>query len=742
MAQAPDAIDDSYDALGNVSITVPALDGLLANDVGPPALSVTTFDVSSANGGTVSVSADGSFTYDPPPGFEGTDAFDYTIDDGVGNTDSATVFISVADVIWFIDNSAGGTNSGTFNDPFTSIAAFNSSSGASGVNPGDPIFIHTGSGPYGDGIILRNSNVLFGQGIDLLTELGSISIVPPKFSDLGSSPSPSIRPEITLTGAGNGITLAQSNTVSGLNVGNTPNGVGIVDDGGSVGTLTIDEVAISGAGGGIRIANGGTIAVSLDSLSATSSSNEGILLNNVTGSFGVTYGTIDTTNFAAVDISGTGSGVNLDATFESISSTDDSAPGISLDKTTGSFTVTGNGGTCKTSGVSCTGGTISGKSTDAILLQDVGDVSFSFMNLSNNGGHAIHAQNVDNIVLENSFIDQNAMHVQNEGTGTTTALINNNRVGEVDGSDGIVVSDDVMPGTLNATIRNNAVEQILNDRGLVVQTRAGGTACADIFGNTFTSIGGSSDMQVRASNSSTMNVVQADPSGSPPNLSTDNNNATVTVTEDGTPPGTINFSAISTCPVPAFAVGTIHITKATTPTGGTGFSFADDIAAPNSFMLNDGQTQTFNNVLSGTYTVTEADPSVTPGSFQLISISCDDANSIRNVVTRTATINLELGETLTCTFTNVTPQEATVDLAEEVEDLVNEGKLGQGQGNGLNSKLEAAIAKLNEGKTGAACNQLRAFINQVNDFITIGILTLAEGQPLIDAATNIRNAIC
>ncbi len=51
----------------------------------------------------------------------------------------------------------------------------------------------------------------------------------------------------------------------------------------------------------------------------------------------------------------------------------------------------------------------------------------------------------------------------------------------------------------------------------------------------------------------------------------------------------------------------------------------------------------------GAYTSTEADP--TP-FFDLASIECDDDNSSGNVGSRTATFNVEAGETVTCTFSN------------------------------------------------------------------------------------------
>ena len=68
----PLARNDSYTAVGNVRIQVNAAGGLLANDYGIPApTAVVVTSGVSAQGGNVTVAADGSFTYDPPAGYEG-----------------------------------------------------------------------------------------------------------------------------------------------------------------------------------------------------------------------------------------------------------------------------------------------------------------------------------------------------------------------------------------------------------------------------------------------------------------------------------------------------------------------------------------------------------------------------------------------------------------------------------------------------------------------------------------------
>src|SRR6185295_17679684 len=73
--------------------------------------------------------------------------------------------------------------------------------------------------------------------------------------------------------------------------------------------------------------------------------------------------------------------------------------------------------------------------------------------------------------------------------------------------------------------------------------------------------------------------------------------------------------------------------------------------------LSDGQQAFTDNLLPGTYTVTEDDP--TP-PFDLGAIDCNDDDSTVNVGSRTATYHLQAGETITCVFTNVKRGSVTI----------------------------------------------------------------------------------
>jgi hypothetical protein len=118
--------------------------------------------------------------------------------------------------------------------------------------------------------------------------------------------------------------------------------------------------------------------------------------------------------------------------------------------------------------------------------------------------------------------------------------------------------------------------------------------------------------------------------------------------------------------------GTITIIKDATPADNTEFDFTEDIDG-SGFTLQDplNNSITFNDVTAGSYTVTE---DAAPG-WTLDSIVCDDANSTGNTGTRTASIALEDGETVTCTFSNsqLPPPVADIYVSAEDDGLTDDG---------------------------------------------------------------------
>jgi hypothetical protein len=88
-----------------------------------------------------------------------------------------------------------------------------------------------------------------------------------------------------------------------------------------------------------------------------------------------------------------------------------------------------------------------------------------------------------------------------------------------------------------------------------------------------------------------------------------------------------------------------------------------------------------------------------------------------------------------------TAQGALTGLMDDVTVLQETGSLNGGNANALIAKLSAALASLNNGHTKPGCNQIQAFINQVNSLVTGGTLTAAQGQALIQAANAIMMQI-
>jgi len=195
---APVAVDDSYNALGNTTLTADVESGVLSNDTLNNG-SITAFDATTANGGTVTVADNGSFTYNPPVGFVGSDSFGYTLT-GPGGKSSATATISISKLYWYVDNTSVGGD-GTFTSPFSTLAdAVNQAA----VN--ETIYVLFGDGTstgLSGPVTLKTGQSLVGQLLGL--DLGNV--LPQQLVTPGQTPN--------LAGP---IILADGVTVSGLRI--------------------------------------------------------------------------------------------------------------------------------------------------------------------------------------------------------------------------------------------------------------------------------------------------------------------------------------------------------------------------------------------------------------------------------------------------------------------------------------------------------------------------------------------
>ncbi len=437
--------DSGFSTVGNVQLTVAVGSGVLVNDNDPDGSGAVTLtgitgciDVTApfvcagvtTESGDVTLNADGSFTYNPAPGFSGTDSFTYSVQDTDANLDSATVSITVGQVVWFINNSLGAGD-GRFTSPFNSIAAYTASTLD---EAGDYIFIYHVASAYTGTITLLNTQQLIGHGVGLT--------IAPNLSIAAGT-----RPTIA------NITLANGNTVRGLNV-STSSGTGI--SGASVGTLTINNISVTNTNGvGVSLA-GGALAVTFDKISASGGAN-----------------------------------------------------GIVLSNTTGSFAVTGTGGTCTAADTSgCSGGTISGltgadNSTTTpggtgVVLNNANNVSLTRMYIHDASNYGIRGTSVNGFTLDNSVVSgvngTNVASPYNDSSILFDNLSGTSAITNSDISGGFFrnIHVDNTTGTLTLTVNNDKIHNTgatQGDDGLFVEI-GGGNATLTVTNNTFTAHGG------------------------------------------------------------------------------------------------------------------------------------------------------------------------------------------------------------------------------------------------------------
>jgi hypothetical protein len=307
------AVGDAYTATGNVAIDV-ASAGVLANDAPSSGLTVAEVQGSAANvgvfvntatlglggvAGRVKLESDGSFRYDPPPGYIGNDHFTYKMTNGSQTSSAATVTVTVSGMVWFVCDGCASTNRGTLLDPFTSIASFSTANAgaAPAPQPGHPVYVRSGTyDGAGDNLMLRNAQNVYGQGVAASAVLTVDAKSVPEFGALAAGVAPVLSPA-----AGNGVNLASDNTLRSLDVVTSGGGTGI-EGGSAIGNLTIGDVDVSGAGRAVHLA-GGTLAGNFGTLSS-SGGVENLRLVNVNGVLAATGGAMSGAAATAIHVDG------------------------------------------------------------------------------------------------------------------------------------------------------------------------------------------------------------------------------------------------------------------------------------------------------------------------------------------------------------------------------------------------------------------------------------------------------
>lgn len=96
--QPPVAQTNNYNGTEDIVLTVPASNGVLANDTDPEGQPLTAIIVAQPANGTVSLAANGSFSFTPALNWNGTTSFTYRASDGIKTSPITAVTLNVASV--------------------------------------------------------------------------------------------------------------------------------------------------------------------------------------------------------------------------------------------------------------------------------------------------------------------------------------------------------------------------------------------------------------------------------------------------------------------------------------------------------------------------------------------------------------------------------------------------------------------------------------------------------------------
>jgi len=534
---APNAVNQLFNTVGNVGISEAANSlktGVTDPDIGDTQsdLSVTAYSGTgnTAQGGDVTVNADGSFIYVPRAGFRGpNDTFFYEIcDDGIpALCDTAIVTVGISGMAWFLDNSLGPAGDGRSSSPFNTLAAFEAINGNGGVfdpGNGDSIFLAAGASDYTGGVSLEANQIFIGEGASQSLN-NAMGIVFP-LSGIALPNTGGSKP-ILVNAGGDAVILASNNKLQGFTVSNT-SGVGIKDSGGTIGTLLVNDIDIIDGGHIIEFVNGGLLsgisgqAVFDSFTSITSTLTPAINLNGIGGNMRVndTPVAVDTLIIGAthaitiinspgliVDFADT-TVLTLDNAVElGTNGNSNAGANVTFDSLYIYATVTGNGlnaGTTGTIIVTENTGTIYVANGTAINFQGPG------ITLENGAGGPL----VLNLVTVSS--GTNAIYLDNvDGGGLTVNSVNINDTS----SQGVVINDSSIPvqltsGTIGAITTTSGPAIEIDGGNGTISIGANITNTSDRFINIADRTGGIITLSGNINDTGSGGIIQNNTAGS------------------------------------------------------------------------------------------------------------------------------------------------------------------------------------------------------------------------------------
>ncbi len=460
--QPPVAGNDAYDAVGNTelavgtagaqSATLAASGSLLANDSDPDGDPIVAALGSASAGASVTVNANGTFTYLPPAGFTGDDTFTYTLSDDHAHTVMATVTIHVAKRVLYVKNDGGGST-GRVDSPFTTLAA---AQAASADN--DIVYVFTGDGTtsgQSSGFALNhNGERLIGEGVALTVSGTFNGSTNPQLRAAGTAP------QISNSG-GVAITVAKVGTLA---------------------TAEVSGVSVTGAGShGVQITDTTNVTMDRDSISAvTGSGVKGTKVVN----FSLTNSTISGAGVSGVAfddaVALTESNLSGNVTIANNNITTPAQHGIAINNFNGTITaisVTGNSVVSATTTALSSGSGIrilaNGSATTVAKVVSGSITNNTVQNFPSGGGI---------IVQGSSAVGGPATQMGTPGSGTDVITITGNSVS------GLSAAVRMATQAINALVNRSGVGNfVISGNGTAatpLANVAGSAIAVSSFGNT------------------------------------------------------------------------------------------------------------------------------------------------------------------------------------------------------------------------------------------------------------------
>ena len=365
---APTAVNDTFATFGNTELrvdlaaaatpsvvrTTPSGKGVLHNDSDVEGDSLVVsgiigcgdttapFDCTLASG-TLSMNANGTFSFIPAPGVTSA-SFQYIVTDqppvGVPASSTGTVTITITHMIWYVNGSVSVSGDGTSASPFKDFASLNGAAGAGDVDgSGDIVFVHD-STVNGAGLELEDGQHFLGEGVGLIVD--GYTLVPagtkPKFFSTSAA---AALIQVAATAEVAGLELHGNDGVLVVNSGGSPGGninasihdnaivatfkgIDVVTPGGVSTTVNVDNTSIDAVSVGFSVVTTSPASVSYTNGTIVSSGNNGIVFNGAGGGGNLTITalsnvTVDGNTFGdGIDITGAKFDASAAAGFQTV----------------------------------------------------------------------------------------------------------------------------------------------------------------------------------------------------------------------------------------------------------------------------------------------------------------------------------------------------------------------------------------------------------------------------------------